>query len=522
MKRRATVDVQERPSLESDSGTSTSVWMATAEMPRMPALEADTRADVCIVGAGIAGLTTAYLLAREGISVVVLDDGPLAGGETCRTTAHLVSALDDRYYELERFHGETGARLAALSHSAAIDRIEKIVADERIACGFERLDGYLFCPPGESAETLERELEAVHHAGLVDVERVARAPIADFDTGPALRFPRQAQFHPLQYLAALAGAIARDGGRIYSGTHVDTFEGGETAFVRSSGGQRVDARWIVVATNAPVNDRLVIQTKQYPNRTYVIAAQVPKGSVTKALYWDTPTPYHYVRLQPHDAKRDFLIVGGEDHRTGQQDDAEERYARLEQWMCERFPMAGPVAFRWSGQVLEPADGLAFIGRNPLDEDNVFIATGDSGNGMTHGTIAGIMLTDAILGRESPWADLYDPSRKSLRALPEYAKENARSAVAYSGWVKRGDVESVEEIAPGEGAILRRGMHVVAACRDAKGGLTELSAVCPHLGCIVEWNTSEKSWDCPCHGSRFAADGHVVNGPAKDGLKPIGK
>jgi Rieske Fe-S protein len=266
----------------------------------------------------------------------------------------------------------------------------------------------------------------------------------------------------------------------------------------------------------------VIQTKQYPNRTYVIAATVAKGSVARALFWDTPTPYHYVRLQEHDAQRDLLIVGGEDHRTGQEDDAEERYARLESWMCERFKQAGPVAFRWSGQVLEPADSLAFIGRNPMDSDNVYVATGDSGNGMTHGTIAGMLLTDLIQGRESGWTDLYDPSRKSLRALPEYAKENAHSAAAYSGWLKRGDVESVEEIKPGEGAIVRHGLHMVAACRDASGKLTELSAVCPHLGCIVEWNTSEKTWDCPCHGSRYAADGHVINGPAKSGLKPIDK
>jgi Rieske Fe-S protein len=191
-------------------------------------------------------------------------------------------------------------------------------------------------------------------------------------------------------------------------------------------------------------------------------------------------------------------------------------------MNGRFLEAGPVSFRWSGQVLEPADGLAFIGRNPMDKDNVYVATGDAGTGITHGTIAGWLLTDLIVGRANAWTDLYEPSRKSLRAVGEYAKENAHSAAAYAGWLKRGDVEAVEEIKPGEGAIVRRGLHMVAACRDASGKLTELSAVCPHLGCIVEWNTSERTWDCPCHGSRFHADGHVVNGPAQSGLEPIEK
>jgi glycine/D-amino acid oxidase-like deaminating enzyme/nitrite reductase/ring-hydroxylating ferredoxin subunit len=452
----------------------------------------------------------------------VLDDGPLAGGETCRTTAHLVNALDDRYYELERLHGERGARLAAESHSAAIDAIERIVGEERIDCDFERLDGYLFCPPGESTDQLDRELEAADRAGLADVAKVARAPIPRFDTGPALRFPRQAQFHPLKYLAGLARAIQRDGGRLYSGTHVKSFEGGESAHVMTDSGHRVDARAIVVATNTPVNDRLVIQTKQYANRTYVIAALVPKGSVARALYWDTAQPYHYIRLQDHDAKRDLLIVGGEDHRTGQADDAETRYSLLEGWMNGRFLEAGPVTFRWSGQVMEPADGLAFIGKNPLDDDNVYVATGDSGNGMTHGTIAGLLLSDMILGRDNEWAELYEPSRKSLRAAGEYARENVQSAAGFAGWFKAGDVESVDEIKPGEGALVRRGLQMVAAWRDASGRLTELSAVCPHLGCIVEWNHSEKTWDCPCHGSRYAADGHVVNGPAKTGLKPVEK
>jgi len=503
-----------------DNGRTTSIWMTTA-MPREASLASDERADVCIVGAGIAGLTTAYLLAKEGKRAIVVDDGPSAGGETCRTTAHLVSALDDRFYHLERLHGAEGARLAAQSHAAAIDRIERIVGDEKIACDFARLDGYLFVPPGDDVGQLDEELHAAHRAGLTDVSRVERAPIMSFDTGPALRFPRQGQFHVLKYLRAVAAAAKREGARIYNGTHVDRIEGGKDARVETSSGViRADA--IVVATNSPVNDLVAIHTKQAAYRTFVIGARVRRGSVPQILLWDTPDPYHYVRIQQIEtAADDVLIVGGEDHKTGQANDAEERFRRLEQWTLERFPQVQAFEFRWSGQVMEPVDSLALIGRNPLDSDNVYIATGDSGNGMTHGTIAGMLITDLIVGRENPWARLYDPSRKTLGAIKEFAKENLNVAAQYADVVTPGEIGDVGEIAVGEGAILRRGATKVAVYRDGDGGLHERSAFCTHLGCVVRWNSVEKTWDCPCHGSRFQTDGHVVNGPAINALKVVG-
>jgi glycine/D-amino acid oxidase-like deaminating enzyme/nitrite reductase/ring-hydroxylating ferredoxin subunit len=502
--------------MESDAGRTVSYWMSTADLALRPPLPADADADVCIVGAGIAGLTTAYLLAREGRKVLVIDDGPIAGGESSRTTAHLTYALDDRYYEIERLHGERGARLAGASHAASVDAIERICREESIDCGFERVDGYLFDPPGERESRLDEELAAARRAGLA-VEKVARAPIREFDTGPALRFPNQGQFHPTRYYAGLVRAIEAAGGAIHGGTHAEDFKGGAPARVLTSTGRTITARAIVIATNSPVNDRVVMHTKQAPYRTYVIAVPVPSGSVTRALFWDTEDPYHYVRLQAGEGGSDVLIVGGEDHRTGQADDADERYARLERWTRERFPQAGPAEHRWSGQVLEPADLLAFIGRNPMDAGNVFIATGDSGNGMTHGTIAGLLLTDLIAGRSNAWAELYDPARKSLRAAKEFLRENVQSQVGYAGYVTPGEVESVDLIRPGQGAVVRRGLHKIAAYRDESGKLSECSAVCTHLGCIVEWNSGERTWDCPCHGSRFAPDGHVVNGPARDGL-----
>jgi glycine/D-amino acid oxidase-like deaminating enzyme/nitrite reductase/ring-hydroxylating ferredoxin subunit len=512
--------------MKTDSGRSVSVWMATAEVPAQLPLAKNARADVCIIGAGIAGMTTAYMLARAGKSVIVLDDGPIAGGETCRTTAHLVNALDARYYELERLHGERGARLAAESHTAAIDRIEAIVNEEEIDCDFERLDGYLFVPPGEATEQLHTELDAAHRAGLTEVEYVERVPYDAYDFGAALRFPDQGQFHVLKYMAGLTAAVKRRGASIYTKTHAAKIEGGRGARVETIGGCIVTADAVVVATNTPVNDLVAIHTKQAAYRTYVVGARVPHGAVPKMLLWDTPDPYHYLRV--HTVKDtlgtvdyDVLIVGGEDHKTGQAEDFVARHGRLEEWTHERFSVAGEIEFRWSGQVMEPVDGMGFIGRNPMDSENVLIATGAAGNGMTHGTIAGMLLTDLIVGRENEWAPLYDPSRISLRAAGRFVQENLNVAAQFADLVTGGDVENAEDIAPGEGAVIRRGLSKVAVSRGERGALHEYSAICPHLGCVVAWNSLEKSWDCPCHGSRFdKRDGHAINGPAISGLSKV--
>ncbi len=541
--------------MKSSSGESLSVWMDTAEMPEQSFLTANTRADVCVVGAGIAGLTTAYLLAREGKSVVVLEAATVGGGMTARTTAHLSNAIDDRYYEMERYHGEHGSKLIAQSHTAAIAQIESIAQAENIDCEFERLDGYLFLTPEGIAEELSRELKAAHRAGLNEVEWVQRAPFGGVDTGPCLRFPNQGQFHPLKYIAGLAQAIQRYGGRIYTNTRVTDIKAGAYVRVETHNGPAVNAKAVVVATNSPISDRLTIHIKQAPYRTYVIGMRVPKGTVKKALYWDTTDPYHYVRIQhltaeaasqvaqnkqedlglqagqddkgeniqdPPKGEYDLLIVGGEDHRTGQEDDASERYEALEGWTRERFPKAGEVEFRWSGQVMEPVDGIAFIGHDLLTGPNVYIATGDSGQGMTHGTIAGMLLTDMIMGRPNPWERLYDPARITGGAAGEFASDFANIVSQYTDWLTPGDVQQETSIERESGAIVRRGLLKVAAYRDENGRLHECAAVCPHLGCVVQWNSGEKSWDCPCHGSHFDPYGKMISGPAKSDLRRLRK
>jgi glycine/D-amino acid oxidase-like deaminating enzyme/nitrite reductase/ring-hydroxylating ferredoxin subunit len=505
---------------KTDSGTTTSAWMATAEVPSFPPLAEDAECDVCIVGAGIAGLTTAYTLARAGKRVIVLDDGPIGGGETGRTTAHLSWALDDYYSEIEKAHGHDGARVACESHRSAVDRIEAIVREEHIDCEFQRLDGYWFAAKPEDTRFLDAEAVAARRAGA-QAERVGGIPGVPFATAGALRFPNQGQFHPLKYLAGLARAIVRHGGRIYCGSHVAEFEKKpRRPQLKTSDKHTVTADAVVFATNSPVNDWVVMHTKQAPYRTYVIAVRVPRGAVAPGLYWDTMSPYHYVRLTRGADGEPLLIVGGEDHKTGQADDLEGRFGALLEWTRQRFPMAGDIAYRWSGQVIEPNDYMAFIGRNPGDT-NVYIATGDSGQGMTHGTIAGMLIPDLILGVESRWAKLYDPSRITPRSAVPFVKENVNVAAQYVDWITPGEVSSPDAIKPGTGAVMRDGAKKFAVYRDDAGALHVRSAVCTHLYCIVDWNSVEKTWDCPCHGSRFDAYGRVINGPAISDLADPG-
>src|SRR5262249_1593731 len=310
----------------------------------------------------------------------------------------------------------------------------------------------------------------------------------------------------------------RNGGKIFCLTHAADVRGGNPALVKTADGFSVSANAVVVATNAPISETYGLYTANSAYRTYAIPARILRGSVTRALYWDTPDPYHYVRLQS-DASRthDLLIVGGEDHKTGQADDFDERFERLESWARERFANLGTVDFMWSGQVMEPVDGLAFIGKHPVGKQNVYIATGDSGHGMSHRTIARRIPRDLISGNANRWARLYDPSRITIRAFAELTQENLNVAEQLADWVKDPDVASIDQIAPRQGATLQSGWMKLAIYRDEAGAYHRRSAVCPHLGCIVSWNSSEKSWDCPCHGSRFDPYGKVINGPAKDDL-----
>jgi glycine/D-amino acid oxidase-like deaminating enzyme/nitrite reductase/ring-hydroxylating ferredoxin subunit len=492
-----------------------SVWSFANPARSSVPLAADAGYDVCVVGGGVAGLTTAYLLAREGKSVVVLDAKPAAAaGETERTTAHLAWAIDDRFSHVASVRGDDVARAAAASHRAAIDQIGEIVNREGIACDYRRVDGSLF-PGSDGPDALHAEAEALRRLGL-PFERTEFV----FPGGQrveCLRFPDHGRFHPIKYLCAVATAVRRYGGVIHTQTVVEKVRGGSPCKVTTAHGHTVSAGAVVVATNNPFEGGTTLHNKVAAYITYALAAEIPTGSVGDGLYWDTEDPYHYVRLQPGDGF-DYLVVGGEDHKTGQAADQPQRWDRLRAWARERFPDMGAVRHHWSGEVFETPDGLGLIGLAPWNGDNVFVITGDSGMGLTHGTLGARLVADLVMGRSSELAPVYSPSRWMPGALRTLLGENLNMAAQFSDWLTGGDVRSADQVPPGHGAVVRRGLSKVAVYRDDGGRLTELSAVCPHMGCVVRWNPGERTWDCPCHGSRFCATGTCLHGPSTADLR----
>jgi len=500
------------------STSTSSPWEFDSPTRKSAPLPRDTTTDVCVVGAGIAGLSTALFLAADGRSVLLLDAGESAGGgETAYTTAHLAWAIDDRFTHLASVRGDDVARAAAESHRAAIDLIGAVAERENIACDFRRTDGYLF-PGADGAKTIEEEAATLTRLNL-SFERIDRPPVPGL-SGPCLRFGGHGQFHPLKYIEGLAAAFARKGGVLHTKTRVQKIEGGDTCTLRTEAGPVVTAKAVVVATNAPFDAGVLLHTRQAAYTTYAVAFAIPPKSVPQALYWDTEDPYHYVRVQDRGDGTEALIVGGEDHKTGQASDQADRWKRLEAWTRSRFPAAGRVEHHWSGQVFETPDGLGLIGAAPWGK-NVFVITGDSGMGMTHGTLGARLVANLVAGREDPLAAVYDPSRWVPKALLTLAGENLNVAAQYGDWLTGGEVKSADEIPNGHGAVVRRGLAKLAVYKDEHGKVCERSATCPHLGAVVQWNPGEKTWDCPAHGSRFGCEGNVLHGPAVQGLNPAG-
>lgn len=498
-----------------------SVW-SKSTAPGTRTIDDGERVDVLVIGAGIAGLSVAYELTRRGVCPLVVDDGPVGGGQTGRTSAHLSSALDTRYEELRFIRGDDAARLAAESHSAAIDEIERIVAAEKIDCGFARVKGYLMLAPGDAPNLLDEELEAGKRAGL-PLTLLENAPIASFRSGPCIEFPDQAEMNPTQYLSGLVRAVEKAGGRIVTDVHVSELAASASERkITLNDGRTIVAGSVVVATGSPINDLFAVHTKQSAYLTYVVALRIPRDAMDHLLLWDTGDPYHYVRIvaDPARPEQELLLVGGEDHKTGQADDQTSRFAHLEEWARQLFPFAQERAYAWSGQVYETLDGLGYIGRDPGSEHGVFVITGDSGMGLTHGVIAGRLIADLITGIENPWTALYDPSRKVLRAIGDYLLDNANVAVQYGAWLTGGDRKAIDQIPFGSGAVIRDGVHKLAVYKDATGNVTTCSATCPHLAAVVAWNDAEKTWDCPAHGSRFDCKGKVIQGPANSGLTEV--
>ena len=483
--------------------------------PNVGRLDGDKICDTVVVGTGIAGISTAYELAAKGQKVILVDRGPIAGGITARTTAHLAPLCDDLTSEMIKLRGEAISRAFYESQAAAIDRIEEIQKKEAIACDFRRLDGYLFQALDTDAKIIDDELDAVRKVGA-PVHRIVGVSLAGCEAQHALRYPRQATFHPLKYLAGLAEKIIEHGGEFFADTVVTGIEenDGGTVSIKTDYGT-INASAAVMATNSPISDLFALHTKMAPYRTYAMAFEIKHGALDDALYWDTLDPYHYVRLQPGETT-DHVIVGGADHKSGEADDADVRFDALEAWARNLIPKLGEMTHRWSGQVLDTIDYAAFIGRNPGNQ-NIYVHTGDSGQGITHGVVGSLVNSALILGEDARWVDVYDPSRKTPSAIANFLKENATAVKNFAEYLAPGELSSLDDLKPGHGAVVREGLKKIAAYRDDAGKLYLRSAACTHIGCHLHWNSFETCWDCPCHGSQFAVDGTALNAPAISAL-----
>ena len=499
------------------TGRTDSLWRATHQPGGFAPLARNIDVDIAIVGGGITGLTAAVLLCRTGKRVVLIERDAIGSGETGNTTSHLTEAVDARYQTLIKDFGEDGARMVAQSSRDSIDWIEAIVREAGIDCGFARVPGYLYTERADDLEWLASELDAARRAGC-PVEWRDTVPLP-FQTHGGVRWENQAQLHATRYLDGLLKEAISHGLQVFENTRVVGVHEDAPCRVETDHGT-VRAGDVFVAANVPVNNRVLLHTKIAAYRSYAIAAPVPPDFVN-GLFWDTDDPYHYTRAQSVNGTT-YLIVGGEDHKTGEESDTERCFDRLIAYTRQRFGGLTPE-FRWSGQIIEPVDGLPYIGPNAVAQ-RVFVATGYAGNGITFGTLAGMIGADLILGHANPYASLYDATRvKPIASLVDYVKENVgfpAHLITDRLTSVNAEDRAVQSLKAGEGGIFDSDEGKVAVCRDRHGVVHACSAVCTHLGCDVKWNGGEQTWDCPCHGSRFTPDGTVINGPAVSDLRRV--
>lgn len=493
-----------------------SLWTATAPVSKYDALKGKVEVDVAVIGGGITGLTTALLLKQRGKKVALIERSHIGTGESGHTTAHLTEVIDTGYQSLVSDFGKKGARMAAESSRAAIDLIEHWVSEFSIDCDFTRVPAYKYTESRKDVRELRKEVRAMRRAG-VDAEMTSDVPLP-FRVQAAIRVKNQAQFHPRKYFLALAQQIHGDGSYVFEKTRAVEIKDGTPCHITTENGSLL-AHDIVVATNSPINTRFAMHTKVASYRTYAMAISLKGQRLEPGLYWDTANPYHYTRvLNAQDTAT--LVVGGEDHKTGMHEDTEASFSALEKYCRQHFDVDA-IEAHWSGQIMEPVDGLPYIGLAPFSK-NSYVATGYSGNGMTFGTVAGILLSDELLGHKNKWASLYDATRiKPLASLTTFLHENKDFPLCMiKDRVASPEATSINDVQPGEGKIVAIEGEKVAVFHDESGSIHAVSPVCTHMGCLVHFNNAERSWDCPCHGSRFAPDGTVLNGPAITALKPV--
>ncbi|KAI8960572.1 DAO-domain-containing protein [Daldinia sp. FL1419] len=521
------------------SGSTNPVWIhgdPFSQRPKFNPLSEDIEADVCIIGAGITGISVAYELFTRGKEVVLVEARDVISGETGRTSGHLSNALDDLYPEIAKKHGEKGAKAAAESHTWALNRVGEISKELGIDCEYRHLPGYRVSKYQRGTEEYEKDIQEIKE----DVEMAKKLGIdATFDENLTVKgwdgkpdqrggaiFANQAAFHPTKYLNGVLNWLKdQPRFRCYTSTRVLSIKEKSTAVlglghkyvqIETEAGHTIKCEHAVEATDVPLQKLSIIVQMEW-NRTYCIALRIPKGSVDDILLYDTDDPYKYIRLTPCDENDDYMIVGGEDHKVGQED-SRGHFEKLEKWTRERFPQAKSVEYKWSGQIFEPVDYMAYIGRNQGNE-RTYVVTGDSGNGLTHGVLAGKLIADVIDDKPNTWSSLYSPNRLNsvIMSAPTMIKNDLQVNMQYKRLLQS-DIQDIEDLKPGCGGVLNpTASKPIAVYKDEKGNITKMSALCPHMKGVVCWNSVEKSWDCPVHGSRFSEKGLSIQGPAKENL-----
>lgn len=493
-----------------------SFWIGSTSDTNYPSVTSDASVDVAIVGGGIAGITAAYLLKQEGCSVAVVEADRIVRGVTGYTTAKISSSQGIIYTSLAKKFGEAGARTYGASNEAALAKIAGLVETLGIDCDFERQDNYVYTESDSEVDSIREEAELAARLGLPS-EFVSESPLP-FPIKGAVRFTNQAQFHPRKYLLALAERVEGGGGFIFENSKALDVEEGEPCRVITERGT-ITATDVIVATNMPFLDRGLFFTKVHPMRSYAVAGYVSEGAAApEGMHINVESPTRSIRLL-RDGDRTLLQLGGEGHKVGQEPDTEGCYQRLEADARARFGLKS-IDYRWSTQDCVSVDEVPYIGRYTRMSDHLFTATGFRKWGMTNGTLSAMLLTDRILGRDNEWADFYDSKRLDVaQSASEFVKENVNVAQHWVGDRISTPGDPLEQVPPGEGTVIRKEGRPVAVYKDADGTCRGLSAVCTHLACIVHWNTAEKSWDCPCHGSRFDLEGQVIQGPATKPLEP---
>ena len=490
-------------------------WLAE-KGAAFPTLETDLKTDALVIGGGIAGITAAYLLKQAGKSVILVERGEIGTGETGHTTAHISYPTDMRLSDLVHKFGRNHAQAVWDAGSAATEQIATNATRAGIDCELRRVPGFLFAAPDadkDEPERLRKEAELATELGF-DAVYIDKVPLGEV---PGVRFANLMKFHPLKYLRGLAACIPGGGSHLFEHSNVSAFHDDPRHVICN--GHTIHYQYVFLATHVPLQGQrntlsaALLQTKLSLYSTYALGARAPLGSLPEALLWDTADPYLYLRID-RQPDCDYVIIGGADHKTGQEAHTESCYGALEN-MLQRYAPRAQIDRRWSGQVIETIDGLPFIGATG---DREFLATGFSGTGMTFGTLGGMMFRDYVQGELNPWHDLLSVERKKLSSTWDYLKENKDYPYyLLKDLFQSASEDSVSALPVNEGKMLLCHGKKTAVFRDEKGHVTRLSPVCPHMGCTVKWNPSEKTWDCPCHGSRFTAQGELMGGPAETGL-----